>query len=345
MRAAPPGVASDPARWALFTSALEQGQQFMEAAESTGYATRPVQLFYGLSQLGRAVAAASDRLVGAESAAVQQAAGADRREVHEPWRLSGHGITVPRLRHRSRSGLAAVMVRGQAHGSLPGVARAIGSPSLPADRDIPVTDLWAMLPEAREIPLPIFEGKPLIVSCTEESEQPWDLAAGIPAGLMKTHVTLGGIPEDLESATLDDYLRWYPGLAARRPPDEVAYGGGDQVTLTWIANDYDVEMGWADGWDHSPALDLPTVDYEDCRCLVPVIGGMRESVHPLVLWWAVLFTLSILARYEPDTWSELIDINRSREADAIEQLLDDALKMVPNLVLDVLNDITIEDGY
>src|SRR6266487_271711 len=69
MRANPPGMAStNRGRHAVFTAALEQGQQFMEAAAVTGYATRPVQLFYGLSQLGCAIAAAATRLPDTEPA-------------------------------------------------------------------------------------------------------------------------------------------------------------------------------------------------------------------------------------------------------------------------------------
>ena len=47
----------------------------------------------------------------------------------------------------------------------------------------------------------------------------------------------------------------------------------------------------------------------------------------------------------PRSWSALIDINRSREADAIEQLLDVALNIVPSLVLDVLDGMAVEDDY
>ena len=58
-RAEPPGLAADdPARRALFGAALQQFDELLTAAEVTGYASRPLPLFYALSQAGRAVAAA-----------------------------------------------------------------------------------------------------------------------------------------------------------------------------------------------------------------------------------------------------------------------------------------------
>lgn len=59
LRHAPPGHAKQGARRAMFQSSLEQCEQFLAAAGDTGYATRPVQLFYALSQAGRAIVARS----------------------------------------------------------------------------------------------------------------------------------------------------------------------------------------------------------------------------------------------------------------------------------------------
>jgi nitroreductase len=55
LRHNPPGYAKQGARRTTFQSALEQCEQFLDAASATGYATRPVQLFYALSQAGRAI--------------------------------------------------------------------------------------------------------------------------------------------------------------------------------------------------------------------------------------------------------------------------------------------------
>src|ERR1700744_1023636 len=72
----PPGYAKRGARQTTFQSALEQCEQFLAAARPAGYATRPVQLFYALSQAGRAIVAASPRIG------------------NQDWKIHGHGLAA-----------------------------------------------------------------------------------------------------------------------------------------------------------------------------------------------------------------------------------------------------------
>lgn len=51
-----------------------------------------------------------------------------------------------------------------------------------------------------------------------------------------------------------------------------------------------------------------------------------------MVWWACLFVLSMLARYEPDTWVQLIDPDQSEWAVHIETFLGEALDIVPDLI-------------
>lgn len=79
-RWAPPGRASSGSRRKTYTAALEQTEQMFRAAAVVGPATRPLQVFYGLSQAGRAIAAAAWSLKG------------------EDWRLVAHGQDQPAVR-------------------------------------------------------------------------------------------------------------------------------------------------------------------------------------------------------------------------------------------------------
>ena len=75
-RAQVPAAAAKPAeRAATFRAGLEQAEQQLRAAASIGYDSRALNLFYGLSQGGRALAAAAPNLHG------------------QDWRLKGHGLT------------------------------------------------------------------------------------------------------------------------------------------------------------------------------------------------------------------------------------------------------------
>ncbi len=60
------------------------------------------------------------------------------------------------------------------------------------------------------------------------------------------------------------------------------------------------------------------------------------GLHPFLASWAVLLALSSLARYEPATWSKMIDIDQSAEANPIEHLLEETTDSVTATVLYLL---------
>jgi hypothetical protein len=63
-------------------------------------------------------------------------------------------------------------------------------------------------------------------------------------------------------------------------------------------------------------------------------------MHPLLAWWAVLYSLSMLARYCPDRWIDAIAPDSSPYAVAIEQVLDSAIQVCPELVITSIRRVT-----
>lgn len=61
---------------------------------------------------------------------------------------------------------------------------------------------------------------------------------------------------------------------------------------------------------------------------------------PLLAWWAVLFALSMLARYQPNTWTACLDIDTSPYAEPLETLLDRALLTGPELLLHAIRSVS-----
>src|SRR5262249_12327659 len=61
------------------------------------------------------------------------------------------------------------------------------------------------------------------------------------------------------------------------------------------------------------------------RWLIPRVGDEADQLPPLLLWWIVLFSLSLLARYEPAAWRAALDLDRSPRADPLTPPLDEAL--------------------
>ncbi len=64
---------------------------------------------------------------------------------------------------------------------------------------------------------------------------------------------------------------------------------------------------------------------------------MKDALNPFIAWWAVLFALSMMARYEPSNWAGMISIDSSSDANAIENLLDQALGALPHLILEAID--------
>ena len=54
-------------------------------------------------------------------------------------------------------------------------------------------------------------------------------------------------------------------------------------------------------------------------------------------WWLLLYSFSILARYEPRRWAQLLDLDSSKAAVLIEYALEEALTVIPHLVLEALD--------
>ncbi len=73
-------------------------------------------------------------------------------------------------------------------------------------------------------------------------------------------------------------------------------------------------------------------DQQWCR---PAVAP-ATLLSPLMTWWALLYALSMLARYEPATWVGLLNIDKNLLAVPLEGLLEDALEALSHLVLDAL---------
>jgi hypothetical protein len=72
------------------------------------------------------------------------------------------------------------------------------------------------------------------------------------------------------------------------------------------------------------------------RWLRPGVGPQRDYLKPLCAWWILLYGLSMVARYEPAEWAEVLEVNRSDLAVAVESLLDTAMLIIPQLVLEAI---------
>jgi hypothetical protein len=293
----------------LYQASLEQSEQFMRAAEDADYATRPVHLFYALSQASRALVAASP-LIG-----------------HHEWRVQGHGLSS----NTNSKTLGEVTVEPDKDGLFVSLAQALGVKPLAAGETTPLSVLWPVIPETLHTPL---DGE------ATHSGLLFYADGILPAGphrsatvywLRKPAVEAHG--QDV--ASFQQFLAGYPSLRAATAQLD-PYGkpliqdvdGVFRVLLEWDERRLATPLLT----DDPRSVEAMTYDGSDDWVVTPAVGSMTSPLHPMLAWWAVLLALSTLARYEPATWSQMININSSGVASSVEHLLDQALKKIPAMV-------------
>lgn len=313
IRAEPQGrlnevLRGDGSRRRDFHMALEQAQQQFVAAARIGYESRPLNLFYGLSQAGRALAAGS-RLLGA-------------RTGHQ-WQSTGHGlkfdVEVP-------AGVLNTPIK-QDGGTRDLFSRASIATGSPLDFEEvkfgaainQLVDYTMVFRDAEEYPRPIHDVHVYASSTTF----PLDVEVAVPGLQHGGEATAGEVRELLNA---------YPALRHLRVAENA------DGTVRWshnegrcfvVVEDSDglVSRGASNGVRELKGY----TSYRRSAVLLPSAGNSTESLRPLMTWWVVLYALSMLARYAPSKWTEALSISESPIASRIEFLLDAAVEAVPEL--------------
>jgi hypothetical protein len=215
----------------------------------------------------------------------------------------------------------------------PAVASAISAEALTPGEPAALRDLWPLLPETAPVPLSADGMLPALLFFQD----------GWPEAVTFTEAAIDWLPRrvyDLynqDIVRVKEHLDLYPALRG-----SVLRGSLHAGRLNWRFEGpgAGLDVEWLDG---TPPLalaaaktldDLSVARYRAASdsLVTPAIGSMTSGLHPFLALWAVLLALSSLARYQPATWSKMIDIDKSAEANPIEHLLEEALRSVPDAV-------------
>jgi hypothetical protein len=347
-RACPPGHAYDDGeRRQVYSAALAQFDELISAASAVGPASRPLPLFYALSQAGRAIAA-----------------------THAPgvWRLQRHGLGAPKLGtalldvevKRSPWAKDSEDAAGGWVDSVTGVAAATCSEIFSGD--VTIREFWCSLPEVSSL-LPVdHEPRPKPLALVGEETHDPNLPSVMrmrldPAHVYAVVVGFQGSGEELEAYLGKHYptaagahLYGHPGFD-RTPGQHTRYGSG--FLFRWQADSPDAG-GQAGTLNRIAPASVPVppesaFERDDVsfsgfapRWLRPGVRGVALS--PLLTWWALLFGLSMIARYEPASWVAALDYDSSELAAPLTRLMEIGLQRVPELVVDALVGGSVYDG-
>lgn len=312
----------DTHRSLVFQTALEQAQQQFTAAASVGYESRPLNLFYGLSQAGRAIAAASSRL------------GRSGRET-ETWMGKSHGLSFT-AELAPGIDLLSAPVRPATHSASKPLVDLFSRVSVALDSpfdlgSVPLLQVLAQLPEYR------FEF---------EDNGPWleelhitgvYAMAPLGDGPLNLDLQLPGIEptDELTDADVVAVARRYPALRGFK----VAHNVDGTVLLTntpphvSLLVPLDKLRLKAGGGFYLPA---GARLYRRHELIFPAIGDSDRDLHPLMSWWLVLYSLSMVARYAPAEWTSALSLTSSPIASKVEHILDVSLDVVPDLISEAL---------
>jgi hypothetical protein len=311
---------------------LEQAEQLFAAAQAVGYASRPILLFYGLSQAGRAIAAASTA--------------AD----HDHFKLSGHGIKARDLDNEELHKITVVdnaLGKDKDKGSFVQLAPLLRSGTLP--EGAPLGQIWALIADLRETPLYIQHTDYLPILNYKNQVVSRELVTGIVSGLPYRLAEMATVE------VVDAFLAHYPTLVGSRASPLVAdvvtrNAGSVSVYREWSRPADRHELFPITGRENSMndwqiIEDRLTQPYrgDSERFIFPAVGGADRPLHPLLAWWALLFTLSMLARYEPASWTSHLARDESPNAVPIEAVLDRGLHTCPELIAHAIHAVTLRN--
>jgi YaaC-like Protein len=321
----PPGnAAHDLRRRAVYVAALQQAEDYYRAAGLVGPATSPLLQFYGLSQAGRAIAAAAVNTAGGD------------------WELVGHGLKVESMT-TDLPGIKVVARPKEEASSFVRVSRILGSPLWNGTTAPPLSQLWDNLPELVDRPLRESPDRrvPLPVSLYPPDKT-------MDGDLSMAMIQVYGLPAQLTSGNatgtdFDAFMASYPTAAGYRPVvDQLGHvqsrgtSGGKNYVLISLANSYDYSPDAYRARMRSALTPYPDRGYY----LFPTVLPGEAPLHPVMAWWAILYALSMLVRYQPAEWANHSNIDISPYANSIECLLRHARVAVPDLVRAAIADVS-----
>jgi len=216
------------------------------------------------------------------------------------WTFDKHGLKIP----DRKVGIPDIAVRPEGVGAFQAVSDATGSERTTGP--IRLGALWNSLPELAEVPL---EGT----------------ADTVAVDLLADHHSSVKATDDWSICTTPrrpQFLRATVWVNEEMPssPDRKAW---IQDFVTKYPN-LDGAGLW--GGVHEAFTEARAHRFNADRYLRPAFEPAKAPPTPLMSWWLLLYSFSMLARYQPRTWTDALDM---------------ALEVVPHLVLEGLRQTPI----
>lgn len=306
LRADPPELAGqNKRRRKVFSAALQQAEELHGASAQAGFSSRPLTLFYALSQGGRAIAAA--------------------KATDPSWEFGGHGLEA---KFDSEEVLEARVV-ANGHGAFQVVSEATLSPAPVSDLSLGA--LLATLPDGSRYVALDPHPRSLKLELEYESTLGEHAILVPPYGSLAIYCgPEASLPGDQHLEAMAKLLEPCGHTKGWGIVPSVRYSAGRPcIALTWQFEDVEGRRGYR-------AIDEVATQAGDYFYLRPTLGVDDGEITILMTWWAALLALSSLARYEPAAWRAALDVDGSSVAVLLEHVLDVGQERLPELLLAAL---------
>jgi hypothetical protein len=166
-----------------------------------------------------------------------------------------------------------------------------------------------------------------------------------PPPPMRANVYLSAQPPSAEDwrAWVTSHLAHYPSIGAWRlqqdqaKPFEQLNFGRSRVAIEW-SNPQPGRRPTDEERKEFFDKIAPEYSYRTDRYMRPSVEGVgKQPPAPIMTWWLLLYSFSMLARYQPRKWVDLLDFDRSPHATNLQFIMDRALTSIPHLVLGALD--------
>lgn len=288
-----------------FISYLKQARNSFLSIKNNSLWIQPLLLYYGMMGLLKAFTLTIDTNYPQNSTVLR------------------HGLST-RKRKRSPFRFSQDEIRIQKEGLFPHVANLLGV-SIATGEIYTVRDLLGMLPDLQTMYQRIFRQRSLVpIYLSDEKHSFNDV----------------GMKWEIEETVFDDLHLTPQSFIAKLNTQSTSsrfclasvQNQHNRVQMMWIDSKVPHVNHWNKGFNHPWFMHDKKGNYYLWLSNNCPIRPLPEHF----IFYLLLFSLSMLCRYDPPLWGELMDHHGSEESILIAQLLSTATRKFPQLILELL---------
>ncbi|TCS95473.1 YaaC-like protein [Hazenella coriacea] len=287
-----------------FISYIKQARNSFLSIKKNSLWIQPLLLYYGMMGLLKALLLTIDTDYPQNTTVLRHGLSTRKRK-KVPFRFSQDEIRV------------------QKEGLFPHLAKLLGV-SIATGETFITRNLLGMIPDLQSTYQRVFNHPSLIPielshdhPIPEATHMEWEIEDSV---LDQLHLTPQSLVEKLNSHSISSQFRL-----------SLSQDQKNRVQMIWLNSEVPHVNSWSKGFNHPWFMSDKKGNYY-------LWLSNNCPIHPIpeyLTLYMLLFSLSMLCRYDPPLWGEIIDSDMSEERILIEQLLSTVTRKFPQMILEL----------